>query len=198
MSASRAPRPHVAVAIIGSGFGGLGMAIRLKRDGVEDFVILERAADVGGTWRDNTYPGCACDVQSQLYSFSFALEPRWTRYYSRQPDIWAYLRRVAREYAVLPHVRFHHDVRGAEWDGDRQRWEIETSQGTITAGALVMATGPLSDPVIPSLPGLERFRGKAFHSARAGPLVRGAQRGGGATGKAVTRSDPAAATPDPS
>jgi cation diffusion facilitator CzcD-associated flavoprotein CzcO len=92
---------HTRIAIIGSGFAGLGAAIRLKRDGIDDFLVFERASDVGGTWRDNTYPGCACDVESHLYSLSFALEPGWTRRFSRQPEIWAYLQRCAREFGIL-------------------------------------------------------------------------------------------------
>jgi cation diffusion facilitator CzcD-associated flavoprotein CzcO len=157
---------HAHVAIIGTGFGGLGAAIRLRQAGVDDFVLLERADDVGGTWRDNTYPGCACDVQSHLYSLSFAPNPDWSHSFSRQPEIWDYLRRVARDHGLLPHVRFRHEVLAAEWDDDALLWHVETSAGEWTADLLVMATGPLSDPVIPELAGLETFRGAAFHSAR--------------------------------
>ncbi|HYR06749.1 MAG TPA: NAD(P)/FAD-dependent oxidoreductase [Longimicrobium sp.] len=156
----------VRIAIIGSGFGGLGTAIRLKQRGMDDFVVLERAGDVGGTWRDNTYPGCACDVQSHLYSFSFAPNPDWSRSFSPQPEIQTYLQRCAREYGILPHVRFHHEVTDARWDEDTQRWRIQTSRGPLTAQVVVMAAGALSDPVIPDLPGLDRFEGRAFHSAR--------------------------------
>ncbi|HEV3049644.1 MAG TPA: NAD(P)/FAD-dependent oxidoreductase, partial [Longimicrobium sp.] len=156
----------VRIAIIGSGFGGLGTAIRLKQQGVDDFVVLERAGDVGGTWRDNTYPGCACDVQSHLYSFSFAPNPDWSRSFSPQPEIQRYLQRCAREFGILPHVRFHHEVTDTRWDEDAQRWRIQTSQGPLTAQVLVMAAGALSDPVIPDLPGLDRFEGRAFHSAQ--------------------------------
>lgn len=152
------------ILVVGSGFGGLGTAIRLKQRGVEDFVILERADDVGGTWRDNTYPGCACDVPSHLYSFSFALNPDWSHSYSRQPEIWDYLKRCAREFGVLPHVRFGTEVRSAEWrDG---RWHVVTSRGPWTASILVAATGPLSEPRKPDLPGIDSFEGRAFHSAR--------------------------------
>jgi cation diffusion facilitator CzcD-associated flavoprotein CzcO len=157
---------HPRIAIIGSGFGGLGAAIRLKQQGIEDFLIFERANDVGGTWRDNTYPGCACDVQSHLYSLSFAPNPNWTRSYSQQPEIWAYLKRCAQDFGVLPHIRFEHEVREAAWDERAQRWQIETSQGRYSASVLVMASGALSNPAMPELPGLERFRGAAFHSAR--------------------------------
>jgi cation diffusion facilitator CzcD-associated flavoprotein CzcO len=154
------------VAVIGSGFGGIGTAIRLMREGIDDFVLLERADEVGGTWRDNTYPGCECDVQSHLYSFSFAPNPAWSRSFSPQPEIQAYLRRCAREFGVLPHVRFGHEVLGATWEADARRWRIETSQGSLTARVLVMASGALSDPLIPDLPGLNTFHGPAFHSSR--------------------------------
>jgi cation diffusion facilitator CzcD-associated flavoprotein CzcO len=157
---------HSHVAIIGSGFGGLGAAIRLKQDGVDDFVIVERADDVGGTWRDNTYPGCACDVESHLYSFSFAPEPGWSHRFSRQPEIWRYLQRCAREFNILPHLRFRHEVRAATWDEHVRSWRIETTQGSLTANLLVMASGPLSEPVLPQLDGLDRFEGRRFHSAQ--------------------------------
>lgn len=154
------------VAIIGGGFGGIGIAIRLRQSGIEDFVILERAADIGGTWRDNSYPGCACDVESHLYSFSFALNPEWSRGFSPQPEIQEYLKRCADDFGVMPHVRLQHEVRSATWDDAAQRWIIETSRGRFVAAALVMASGALSDPVIPPLPGLDRFTGEVFHSAR--------------------------------
>jgi cation diffusion facilitator CzcD-associated flavoprotein CzcO len=152
------------VAIVGSGFSGIGLAIRLKQDGVEDFVVLERNEGVGGTWWANTYPGCACDVPSHLYSFSFAPNPDWTRTYSRQPEIREYLRRVVEEHGVAPHIRLGCEVRGARWDSDH--WEIDTSQGPVTAKVLVSAAGPLVEPKLPDFPGLERFQGPAFHSAR--------------------------------
>ncbi|HYD53517.1 MAG TPA: NAD(P)/FAD-dependent oxidoreductase [Gemmatimonadaceae bacterium] len=158
--------PTLDVAIIGAGFSGLGMAIGLDRAGWRDWVILERGDEVGGTWRDNRYPGCACDVQSHLYSFSFALEPDWSRSYSPQPEILAYLQRVAREHGLRDRVRFRADVRQARWDPDRKHWSIQTAAGVVHARMLVMASGALSDPVIPSLPGLERFAGTTFHSAR--------------------------------
>jgi cation diffusion facilitator CzcD-associated flavoprotein CzcO len=154
------------VAIVGAGFGGLGTAIRLRQRGTHDFVVFERASEVGGTWRDNTYPGCACDVQSHLYSFSFAPNPDWTHSFSRQPEIWDYLRRCARDFGVLPHIRFRHEVIDAAWDDGARRWRIETSRGRYTAGALVLASGALSEPSVPRLPGLDSFRGKVFHSAR--------------------------------
>ena len=157
---------NVQIAIIGSGFGGIGTAIRLKQEGIEDFIIFERADDVGGVWRDNTYPGCACDVQSHLYSLSFVPNPDWTRSFSPQAEIWDYLRRCARDYDVLPHVRFGHTVREAAWENDLQRWRIETSGGTCLASVLVSAAGGLSEPKLPKLIGLETFKGKVFHSSQ--------------------------------
>ena len=154
------------VAIIGAGFSGIGLAIRLRRHGIEDFVVLERNEGVGGTWWANTYPGCACDVPSHLYSFSFAPNPGWTRTYSRQPEIRAYLRRVVDEFGVAPHIRLSTEVRGARWDEASSRWELETSGGRVRARVVVSGTGPLLEPRIPDLPGLERFAGPAFHSAR--------------------------------
>lgn len=157
---------HHRIVIIGSGFAGLGAAIRLKQEGEQDFVILERSDEVGGVWRDNTYPGCACDVQSHLYSFSFAPNPNWSRAYSPQGEILAYLRDCASRFGVLPHVRFGHAVKQATWDDDLRKWRIETSQGLFTADFLVAANGALSEPAIPKLHGLESFEGIAFHSAR--------------------------------
>lgn len=157
---------EVRVAIVGSGFGGLGAAIRLRQAGVENFLIFERAGEVGGTWRDNTYPGCACDVESHLYSFSFAPNPNWTRSFSPQPEIWSYLKRCARDFGLLPRIRFNHEVLAAIWDEAAQLWRIETTGGNYSASLLVLASGALSTPVEPRLPGLENFQGKTFHSAR--------------------------------
>jgi cation diffusion facilitator CzcD-associated flavoprotein CzcO len=157
--------PHVQVAIVGSGFAGIGAAIHLKREGIEDFLIFERAKDVGGTWRDNSYPGCACDVESQLYSFSFAQNPGWTRSFAPQQEIYDYLRRTADEYNVRSHVRFDHNLTDARWVEAEQRWHIETSQGRYTADIAIGAMGPLSDPKVPNIKGIHDFKGRMFHSA---------------------------------
>ena len=160
-----APVPHFKIAIIGTGFAGLGMAIRLLQSGERDFVVLERAGDVGGTWRDNTYPGCQCDVPSHLYSFSFAPNPNWSRAFSRQPEIWEYLRGCARRFGVTPHIRFNHAVQMAAWDDEQQLWRIDTAGGPVTATFLVSGMGGLSEPSIPPLAGLDKFKGTYFHSA---------------------------------
>jgi cation diffusion facilitator CzcD-associated flavoprotein CzcO len=156
---------HHRIAIVGTGFSGLGMAIRLRQEGEEDFVLLERAGDIGGTWRDNTYPGCRCDVPSHLYSFSFAPNPNWSSTFSPQSEILDYLKDCAERYGVMPHVRFDTELEHASWDDDRQVWDIETSQGAMTADILVAAQGPLSEPSLPEIPGIDSFEGTAFHSA---------------------------------
>ncbi|SHL96594.1 flavin-containing monooxygenase [Actinacidiphila paucisporea] len=159
-------REHVRVAVIGSGFGGLGAGVRLRREGITDFVILERADAVGGTWRDNSYPGCACDVPSHLYSFSFAPNPDWPRAFSGQQHIRAYLERVTDTFGLRPHVRFGAEVQQARWDAAARRWEVTTAAGKLTADVLVSATGPLSDPKTPDIPGIADFPGPVFHSSR--------------------------------
>ncbi|HXR66541.1 MAG TPA: NAD(P)/FAD-dependent oxidoreductase [Ktedonobacteraceae bacterium] len=160
------PVRHFRVTILGTGFAGLGMAIRLKQRGYTDFVVLEKAADVGGTWRDNTYPGCACDVQSHLYSFSFAPNPRWSHAYSSQQEIWEYLRNCAERFGVRPHIHWNSEILDACWDENEQRWQITTTQGKLTATMLILGNGPLSEPSLPAIPGIEQFEGTLFHSAR--------------------------------
>jgi cation diffusion facilitator CzcD-associated flavoprotein CzcO len=157
---------HVHVAILGTGFSGLGVAIRLKQRGYDDFVVLEKASDIGGTWRDNTYPGCACDIPSHLYSFSFALNPNWTRTYSPQPEIWDYLRRCAKRYGILPHIRWNSEMLSAGWNNDDQHWHITTTRDRFTADFLMLGNGPLSEPSLPPIPGIEHFEGTLFHSAQ--------------------------------
>jgi cation diffusion facilitator CzcD-associated flavoprotein CzcO len=157
---------RIRIVIIGAGFAGLGMAVRLKQAGIDDFVILERAADVGGTWRDNSYPGCAVDVQSHLYSFSFAPNPNWSQVYSPQAEIWSYIRQVSEAHDVLRHVRYEHEVTGGTWNESTQRWEIRTTGGNFDAQFVISGMGPLSNPIPPEIPGLETFTGHCFHSAR--------------------------------
>src|SRR4051794_28903613 len=156
---------HVRVGIIGAGFGGLGTAIRLRRQGDDDFLIFERAADVGGTWWANTYPGCQCDIPSHLYSFSFAPNPNWSRTYPKQPELRDYLRSTAERFGVYDRVRFNCPVTAADWDDAAGVWRLETPRGTYTADLLVAAPGPLSEPSIPELPGLDTFTGTVFHTA---------------------------------
>jgi cation diffusion facilitator CzcD-associated flavoprotein CzcO len=162
---SRLPA-HVRVAIVGAGFGGLGAAIRLLQSGERDFVVLEKADDIGGTWRDNSYPGCACDVPSVLYSYSFAPNPAWTYSFSRQAEIWAYLRDCVERFRLTPYLRLGVELVEGRWDDESRLWRIRTSAGELTADVLVAATGPLCEPRIPDLPGLSSFAGNVFHSAR--------------------------------
>ena len=156
---------EVRIAVIGAGFGGLGTAIRLKQAGIHDFVVLERGDDVGGTWRDNSYPGCACDVPSHLYSFSFAPNPDWSRAFSAQPEIFAYLQRCADQFGLRSHIYLGANVNEARWDDERKRWRVRTARGEVTCQVLVAAQGPLSDPSLPAIPGLASFAGETFHSA---------------------------------
>ncbi|MBF9134455.1 MFS transporter [Plantactinospora sp. S1510] len=156
---------HVHVVIVGAGFAGLGMAIRLAQQGIRDFVVLDRATDVGGTWRDNTYPGCACDVPSNLYSYSFVPNPDWSRCFSPQPEIHRYLRRCVARYRLAAHLRLGQELRTARWDDGAGHWVIRTGRVELTAGVLICATGPLSEPVTPRLTGVEWFTGTTFHSA---------------------------------
>jgi cation diffusion facilitator CzcD-associated flavoprotein CzcO len=156
----------LSVLIVGTGFSGLGMAIRLKQAGYHDFTILERAQSVGGTWRDNRYPGCACDVQSHLYSFSFEQNPKWTRMYAQQPEIEAYLQGCAEKYGVMPHIRFGAELVSAKWDEAAALWRVATKDGrSFSARVLISGMGALSNPAYPAVPGIENFQGKTFHSA---------------------------------
>ncbi len=155
---------HHHIAIIGSGFSGIAMARYLKKSGREDFTIFEKGDDVGGTWRDNTYPGIACDVPSNLYSFSFALNPDWSRSYSGGWEINNYIRETAKKLDILKHIRFGDAITSAAWDDEAGIWRCESQQGPFTADFLIGAMGPLSEPQIPELPGIEKFKGRTFHS----------------------------------
>jgi cation diffusion facilitator CzcD-associated flavoprotein CzcO len=157
---------HTRVAIVGAGFSGIGMASRLVRDGIDDFAVYERADDVGGTWRDNTYPGCQCDIPSVLYSYSFMPNPDWTRAYPLQAEIRDYLRRCANELGVMPHIRFGVEGTGASWDDEARVWRLQTSEGEHTANVLIGGMGGLTEPQYPDIPGLESFAGTMFHSSR--------------------------------
>jgi cation diffusion facilitator CzcD-associated flavoprotein CzcO len=156
-----------SVAIIGTGFGGIAAAVRLKQAGVTDLVLFERADDIGGVWRENTYPGAACDVMSHLYSLSFAPKADWSRKFAPQAEIHQYLRDVARDFDVMRHVRFSTEVLAAAFDEAENRWVLTLSTGEEQrADVLIAATGQLSRPSRPAVPGLENFRGTVFHSAQ--------------------------------
>ncbi|SDR79093.1 Predicted flavoprotein CzcO associated with the cation diffusion facilitator CzcD [Nocardioides scoriae] len=162
----RPPTDRPSIIVIGAGFGGIGTAVALRRAGYRDVTVLERGSSVGGVWRDNTYPGAACDVPSSLYSFSFAPHPGWPRRYSRQPEIRDYIERAARDHGVLDQVRLGVEVASAAYDEEASRWHLTTTAGEqVSCDVLVSAVGQLSRPSVPELPGSERFEGPAFHSA---------------------------------
>ena len=155
------------VVIIGAGFGGIGLGIKLKDAGLNDFVILEKSDSVGGVWRENRYPGAACDVPSHLYSFSFEPRADWPRKYATQSDILDYLTAAPTEHGLAPHIRYRAEVSDARWDAAAGRWIVRTRDGQVyEAQSLVTATGQLSRPASPALPGLAHFSGPVFHSAQ--------------------------------
>ena len=156
----------VDVLVVGAGFSGLGAAIRLTQEGFNDLVVLERGSDVGGTWRDNSYPGAACDVPSHLYSFSFAPNPDWSRAFSPQGEIYDYIRRVTHDAGVREKIRFGVDVTAVEFEEDRGRWTVRTSQGQYDARVVVLGVGALCEPKRPNIDGLDDFAGPVFHTAR--------------------------------
>src|SRR5688500_406335 len=160
-------RVDIETAIIGAGFSGLCMAIELKKAGKNSFVIFESAGDVGGTWRDNTYPGCACDVATPVYSFSFEPNPDWTWRYGPQKEIWQYMRHCADKYGVRPYCRFNTRIKSAAWNEHDQIWDLTTSTGeAVRARHVVSGIGLLRIPSYPKLEGIENFKGKTFHSSR--------------------------------
>ena len=158
--------PAYRVVVVGAGFGGIGMAAALKQAGIEDFVVLDRGDDLGGIWRDNTYPGLCCDVPSALYSFSF-WPWRWSRRFPPRQEILTYLRALVRERGLGPHLRFGSGVAAAEFDERRARWTLTLEDGSLLqATTVVSAVGQLSRPALPDLPGRDDFAGPSWHSAR--------------------------------
>lgn len=160
-------QPPLQVLIIGAGFAGLGLAMRLRQQGQEHFLILEKAGEPGGTWRDNIYPGAACDVPSHLYSFSFEPKTDWTRRYAPQPEIFAYVRQCIDNHGLQSKIRCNSEVAEAWFDEEAALWRVTTTDGaSFSARALVSACGQLNRPLYPQIPGVERFAGESFHSAR--------------------------------
>ena len=153
------------VIVVGAGFAGIAVGIGLRQAGLHDFVILDKAAEPGGVWRDNTYPGCACDVPSALYSYSFAPKPDWRRVFAHQADIRQYLQDTANDHGLRPHFRFGQELLEARWCEDEARWHLRTSQGEWRARFAVLACGPMHEPIVPDLPGLRDFPGELFHSS---------------------------------
>src|SRR5678816_2701545 len=158
--------PDYQAIVVGAGFSGIGAGIRLKQAGIDSFLILEKAHDVGGTWRDNTYPGVAVDITSYCYSFSFEQNPRWSRTYAPGREIQAYARHCAEKYGLRPHMRFAVAVEKAVFDADSHLWRVHTNAGTYSARFLINATGGLTQPTEPAIEGLAQFAGKKMHTAR--------------------------------
>ncbi len=155
------------IVIAGSGFAGLGLGIRLKQAGFHDFVIHEKSSRLGGVWRDNTYPGVACDVPAHLYSYSFEPNPSWSRLFAPQSEILAYLEHCADKYGLRSHLRFDDAIEAAAFDERSGTWDVESAKGKTKARLLVSASGhALTRPILAEVPGAETFRGKIFHSAR--------------------------------
>ena len=155
-----------SIAVIGTGFGGLAAVIELKRRGFDDIVVLEKADDVGGVWRENTYPGAACDVPSPFYSFSYEPNPHWPHRFSRQPAILDYMRDIADKYDIRRHIRFNTEVIGASYDETTRQWTVEVDGAEpVVVDVLVSAVGQLSRPAYPAIDGIDTFEGEAFHSA---------------------------------
>jgi cation diffusion facilitator CzcD-associated flavoprotein CzcO len=157
---------HHRVVIIGAGIAGVGLGVRLLGSGIDDFVICERNESVGGTWFEHTYPGCACDIPTHLYSYSFARNPNWSRLFPRQDEILSYVRATAERYGVTPHIRFRTEMERSSWDERAGLWRVRTSEGWLTCDVLVSAIGATAEPDEPDIPGLDTFAGTRFHSAR--------------------------------
>ena len=159
--------PSPRVLIVGAGLGGIRMAMRLRQAGIVTFTIVDKADGIGGVWRDNTYPGAACDVPSHLYSFSFRTEPGWSRRFAPQDEILAYLERCVADHGLTPHLRLGTEVAELTWDDDDERWSARTTDGEVLeAEVVVCALGQLNRPRLPDVPGRDDFAGTAFHSAR--------------------------------
>ncbi|OUR86872.1 cyclohexanone monooxygenase [Gammaproteobacteria bacterium 42_54_T18] len=154
------------VIVVGAGFSGIGAAIKLQEAGIKNFQVLEKANEIGGVWRDNTYPGCACDIPSSLYSYSFAPNPKWSRVFAEQKEIKNYLFDVADQHNVRGSVRLNHEMLSAAWDNDKLCWVVKTSQGDFTSRFVIFACGPLHKPIMPNIPGIDSFTGSIFHSSR--------------------------------
>ena len=157
---------HHRVVVIGAGFAGIGMAVQLRRHGIDDFVVCERNDQIGGTWFEHTYPGCGCDIPTHLYSYSFARNPNWSRLFPKQVEILDYLHGIVREHGVTDHIRLGCGVEQCRWDDAADLWRVETSEGPLTCDVLISAIGATGEPAEPEIPGLDDFTGHRFHSAR--------------------------------
>ncbi|MDX1457190.1 MAG: NAD(P)/FAD-dependent oxidoreductase [Marinobacter sp.] len=161
------PAEHIYdTFIVGAGISGLATAIKLQKTGYDNFKIIEKAGRVGGTWRENTYPGCGCDVPSSLYSYSFAPSSKWSNLFAKQPEILNYLEEVSKNFGIAPQIEFNTELERAAWDEQQQLWKLDTNSGQYFSRTVVFATGPITESQIPAIPGLESFTGEMFHSAR--------------------------------
>jgi cation diffusion facilitator CzcD-associated flavoprotein CzcO len=154
------------VVVVGAGLSGIAAAAKLSMAGISDFVVLEKADRIGGTWRDNTYPGCACDIPAAVYSFSFNPNPNWSRNFVGQPELLAYIEDTVRRFDLGHTIRLSAELIEASWSAERQRWELDTTAGPFVAQHVIFASGILHEPKVPDLPGLDSFTGEMFHSAR--------------------------------
>ena len=163
------PSAHIHLydtIVVGAGISGIATAHKLMQVGYEDFIVLEKAGRVGGTWRENTYPGCGCDVPSALYSFSFAPSHQWSNLFAKQPEILSYLEHVVEQFDLQDKILLNHELQDAVWQEDQKRWTLQTSQGEFWAKTVIFGTGPITEPSLPALKGIESFQGEMFHSAR--------------------------------
>ena len=152
--------------VVGAGISGIAAAYKMNQAGYNDYVVLEKASRVGGTWRDNNYPGCGCDVPSALYSFSFSPSHKWSHLFAKQPEILSYLEEVVEKYDLGEKIEFNNELISAKWDEAQHIWHLETSKGQYQAKTVIFTTGPITEPALPKLKGIESFKGEMFHSAR--------------------------------
>ncbi len=152
--------------VVGAGISGIAAAYKMKQVGYQDYLVLEKAGRVGGTWRDNNYPGCGCDIPSALYSFSFAPSHQWSHLFAKQPEILSYLEQVVEQFELQDKIRFQHELLSAKWNEEANIWQLETSQGTYQARTVIFSTGPITEPSLPKIKGIEGFKGEMFHSSR--------------------------------
>ena len=157
---------HLRVVVVGAGLAGIAAAVKLKQAGITDYVVLEKADRVGGTWRENTYPGCGCDIPAPVYSFSFNPNPQWRKNFALQPEILAYINDTVDKFALQPKIRLSTELIEAAWSDERRRWVLDTTAGSYVAQHVIFAAGPITEPSIPAIPGIESFQGDVFHSAR--------------------------------
>ncbi|MCI5045487.1 MAG: NAD(P)/FAD-dependent oxidoreductase, partial [Aquisalinus sp.] len=158
--------PDTEYLIIGAGFSGLAMAYRLQEAGQKDFIIYERADELGGTWAANTYPGCACDVPAHVYSFSFEQKPDWSKLFANQPELLAYIKDVVTKHGLEKYIQYNRTVSRLTYDEVAQIWSVQTDDGkTLKARYVIAAAGPLATPIMPEIEGIESFAGNLFHSA---------------------------------